>query len=79
MIELRIALSDDWMDFAACKNETSESFFVDEDDELGVFAAKKICNGCPVIEPCLDMGMKLRHGIWGGLTAAERSMLRSLE
>jgi len=66
------------MDFALCKGEEVETFFIDEDDELGVFNAKKICGRCPVSEPCLEMGMKMRHGVWGGMTAKERSMLRSL-
>ena len=79
MREYRVTISDDWMDFALCKEEPVETFFPHEDDELAVFQAKKICGRCPVSDPCLDMGMKLRHGIWGGLTATERSMLRSLQ
>lgn len=78
MIEFRVAVSDDWMDFAACKGEPAEIFFSDADDHEAISKAKKICGQCPVQEPCLDMGMKLKHGVWGGLSAAERSMLRSL-
>jgi WhiB family redox-sensing transcriptional regulator len=79
MREVRMMVSDDWMDFALCKEMPAEVFFPHEDDELAVFNAKKICMRCPVSEPCLEMGMKLRYGIWGGLTATERSMLRTLE
>jgi WhiB family transcriptional regulator, redox-sensing transcriptional regulator len=72
-------VSDDWMDFARCKEMKADVFFSDEKDKVGVLEAKKVCSECPVIDPCLDMGMKMRHGIWGGLTAKERSLLRSIE
>ena len=78
MIEFRVAVSDDWMDFAACKGEPAEIFFPDYDDHEAILEAKQVCQSCFVQEPCLDMGMKLKHGIWGGLTAEERLMLRSL-
>jgi len=78
MIGFRVAVSDDWMDFALCKGAPVEVFFFDVDDEKAELKAKKICAQCPVSEPCLEMGMKMRHGVWGGMTAKERSMLRSL-
>lgn len=79
MREIRIAVSDDWMDFALCRGNDTEVFFCDENDRVGVALAKRVCMQCPVAEPCLEMGMKMRHGIWGGMTAKERSMMRSLE
>ena len=39
-----------------------------------IYAIEK-CNTCPIIESCLEEGMKLEnlpHGIWGGLLAGER-------
>lgn len=78
MIRFQIAVSDDWMDFAACKGEPAEVFFPDYDDHESILQAKEICGECPVQEPCLNMGMKLKHGIWGGLTGMERSMLKDL-
>lgn len=77
MREVRLIVSDDWMDFAACKGMPAEVFFPHEGDAAAVMEAKKVCMQCPVSEPCLDMGMKLRHGVWGGLTAVERLTLRS--
>jgi len=79
MREFRVAVSDDWMDFARCKGAPVEMFFFDWGDEEDEFEAKKVCFLCPVSEPCLEMGMKMRHGIWGGLTAAERAMIREAE
>lgn len=36
--------------------------------------AKDVCNTCPVISECLNTALKdeIDHGIWGGLTPAER-------
>jgi WhiB family transcriptional regulator, redox-sensing transcriptional regulator len=43
--------------------------------------AKEICGGCPVAEMCLDYAItnNEHHGIWGGLSAKERSNLRRKE
>lgn len=39
--------------------------------------AKEICRTCPVKAPCLDYAIRIRehHGIWGGLSEAERRNL----
>lgn len=39
--------------------------------------AKKICEQCRVQRDCLDFALRVRepHGIWGGLTEAERREL----
>lgn len=40
-------------------------------------AARRVCNACPLLEPCRDWG--LRHemfGIYGGLSAGERRVIR---
>ncbi len=79
MREVRLMVSDDWMDFALCKEMPADVFVPQENDELAILNAKNVCMQCPVTDPCLEMGMKMRHGIWGGLTAEERMMLRSLE
>jgi WhiB family redox-sensing transcriptional regulator len=43
--------------------------------------AKSICAGCAVQPECLDYAMSIRelHGIWGGLTEAERRMILAQE
>jgi hypothetical protein len=78
MMEFRVSMSDDWMDFAGCKGAPTELFFCDEDDEEMVMAAKIVCGRCPVEEPCGEMAMKFTFGIWGGMTASERMMLKEL-
>jgi len=39
--------------------------------------AKAICGSCPVRRPCLDYALRIRepHGIWGGLSEAERKQI----
>jgi hypothetical protein len=43
--------------------------------------AKAICRDCAVRRECLDYAMSIRelHGIWGGLTEAERRSVLARE
>ena len=40
--------------------------------------AKLVCARCPVLEPCRTHALSLpeEEGVWGGMTAEERSTLR---
>ena len=44
-------------------------------------AALAVCAACPVRKQCLELSLRQwyigRHGIWGGLLAAEREELRA--
>lgn len=42
--------------------------------ERAIAEAKALCAGCEIREDCLELALALRdeHGVWGGLTAAER-------
>ena len=77
MIEFQVAVSDDWMDFAACKGEDAKIFF-SESTPVMVARAKDICFSCPVIEPCSVLAMKMHHGVWAGMTPRERQEMRRL-
>jgi WhiB family redox-sensing transcriptional regulator len=37
-----------------------------------------LCAACPVSVPCLEMAMveEIEFGVWGGLTANQRTQLR---
>ena len=72
-----------WVQQALCgdSNLDPDIFFpdpdVDTEDEMEKKAriAKEYCLKCPVVDLCLNLGMKpenIRWGIFGGLTAAER-------
>lgn len=61
---------------AKCVGKTDEMFprqtrgKATEMSPAKVAAARAICEGCPVAEPCADGAIQRReqYGIWGGLT-----------
>ena len=73
-----------WIQDADCAkypDEAADIWFPDDevDDEETIAwkeeFATTVCAKCPVIEPCLELGMQkenLRWGIFGGLTAKQR-------
>lgn len=62
-----------WVELAACTATDPELFFTDNIRYIEI--AKRICNGCPVKEECLDHAIdnKEPYGIRGGQTARERA------
>lgn len=72
-----------WQLDAACRGPESVLFFppasVERKDEREdrERRAKTICMECSVRAECLDYALSIRepHGIWGGLTEAERRVL----
>lgn len=71
---------DDWQSRAACRGPQSVVFYppsyVERRDERREREreAKAICRSCQVRAECLDYALRIRepHGIWGGLSEAER-------
>jgi WhiB family redox-sensing transcriptional regulator len=65
-----------WRQQARCRGVDPAVFYPvsDEDEALD---AKAICAQCPVREPCLEyaIGVREKHGVWGGLTERERRRL----
>jgi WhiB family redox-sensing transcriptional regulator len=69
-----------WHLKASCRGPESALFFPPavaerrEDREAREAKAKSICAQCSVRSDCLDFAMRVHepHGIWGGLTEAER-------
>ncbi|MFD3871908.1 WhiB family transcriptional regulator [Streptomyces sp. NPDC058623] len=73
-----------WQAEAACRETASEQFFGPTQEPLEQRQerderAKRICAGCPVAEACLRHALSAqeRYGVWGGLTARERSRLQA--
>ena len=72
-----------WQDKAACRGPHSSIFFPPshferkDDKEAREARAKAICATCSVCQACLDYALRIRepHGIWGGLSEAERKVL----
>jgi WhiB family redox-sensing transcriptional regulator len=72
-----------WHVKAACRGPEAALFFPpslperrDERDARET-KAKEICMECSVQRDCLEFALRVRepHGIWGGLTEAERRRL----
>src|SRR5262245_16688188 len=61
-----------WMAAGNCRLYPPATFF--PSDGVGVDKARKICNGCPVTDPCLEYALEHRidHGVWGGCSERER-------
>ena len=67
-----------WMDAAACAGRTTLFFGLPgERPERRVrreAAARELCAGCPVLEPCRRLARANReNGFWGGETEEERA------
>ena len=73
----------EWQSQGACRTVATGLFF-DSEAKRGARralleeAAKQVCRGCPVLTQCRAHGLACEdYGIWGGLTAKERAVLRS--
>ena len=62
----------DWMQHGNCRNYPPATFF--PSDGVGVDVARKLCESCPVKQPCLEYALTERvdHGVWGGCSERER-------
>ncbi|MFF0488702.1 WhiB family transcriptional regulator [Nocardia sp. NPDC003482] len=62
----------DWQLRAACRTHDVNVFYTG--DESDTAAAKRLCARCPSLVRCRDYALNAHeaHGIWGGLTPAER-------
>ena len=71
----------DWRDHAACSGLDPDLFFPVSASGASlteIEAARRICQCCPVMTPCLRWALDLGQvsGIWGGTTEEERRALR---
>ncbi|MEV1292109.1 WhiB family transcriptional regulator [Pseudonocardia sp. NPDC049635] len=71
-----------WQPRAACRAMGCEVFFAPENEPASARsrrerAAKLICAGCPVRQPCAVHALVNRevHGVWGGLSEDDRERL----
>lgn len=61
-----------WMARGNCTQQAPSTFF--PSDGVGVEIAKRLCEGCPVTEQCLEYALvnRIDHGVWGGTSERER-------
>ena len=74
-------MEEDWRERAACRGENPELFFpvgTSGPALQQIEQAKAICRSCPVARECLAAALENGEdaGIWGGLTAEERRIVR---
>lgn len=70
-------LDQSWRDEAACRGKDPNLFFPEGQGgstNSQAAAAKAVCAGCPVREPCLEYALivAMKDGVWGGLSVKER-------
>ncbi|KQU07138.1 hypothetical protein ASG56_06235 [Rhodococcus sp. Leaf7] len=73
-----------WQLSARCRGKSSDGFFSPSDlrgaalDRFNA-DAKRTCGQCPVMAQCRSYAIESAepYGVWGGLTAKERALLRS--
>lgn len=72
-----------WQEDGECNKYNPDLFYPERPGKKTSYdAARKICDGCPVKDICLDYAMEMednayasRHGMFGGLTPQERQRL----
>lgn len=69
----------EWQLRGACRGADSGLFFHPEGERgparaAREAAAKAVCAGCPVVDPCRRHALATRepYGVWGGMSEAER-------
>ncbi|ATN93713.1 WhiB family transcription factor [Streptomyces phage Abt2graduatex2] len=81
IINFRPSGDQKWARWAECAKPGSAPHYPAEGDQAGISAAKANCYRCPVLAECLEGALATgeQWGIWGGLTAAERTTIRRNE
>lgn len=64
-----------WQDRAACANAPDPNLWCG--GVAATIAAKRVCAGCPVRQDCLAWARdrQITTGVWGGMSARQRSRL----
>ena len=65
-----------WIEQANCRGGDPDVFFVRGTTHAR--AALRLCQDCPVQEPCLEYALEqeIDFGVWGGLTERQRRSLQ---
>lgn len=72
-----------WRVRGLCRGESAVHFYAPPhferkpEKDARESQARALCGACPVRSDCLDyaLGVRERHGIWGGLNELERRLL----
>jgi WhiB family redox-sensing transcriptional regulator len=71
-----VLMETEWMAQGNCVHEPPSTFF--PSDGVGVEIARRICQGCPVQQLCLEYALanRIEHGVWGGCSERERRRIQ---
>ena len=69
-----------WMELGKCQNKDEDGKIFFPDPGNNAFAAKRMCERCPVREKCLDWSLETRqmYGVWGGVSEKKRRQMMHL-
>lgn len=56
---------DGWQHHAQCLDAHPDTPFPEDDDPIGYEIARRLCEECPVISFCLEIGLTEKHGMGG--------------
>jgi WhiB family redox-sensing transcriptional regulator len=75
-LQIAVTTPPAWVDEALCAQTDPEAFYPEKGQPTR--QAKVICRRCPVRGECLADALERndRFGVWGGLSAQEREVLR---
>lgn len=70
-----MTMSTEWREAAACRGLPHAPWYADRRDRPAQELAQELCAVCPVRQACLDYSLAAgeKHGVWGGLTTAQRA------
>lgn len=71
-----IAANADWRSRGVCAQVGGDTWFPERGGSTT--EAKKVCQGCPVKDECLEWAISNdeRFGVWGGVSERERRVLK---
>ena len=55
----------------------ADKLFFSEESAKRISQAKALCSECAIVSECLQRGMEMEFGIFGGLTPQERKALNN--
>jgi hypothetical protein len=67
--------TDSWQHHAECIKYPPDTMFPENEEPHLYERARRICEDCPVIGICLEIGLEDKWGMWGGLDPVSRYKL----
>lgn len=66
---------DGWQHHAECIKYDPDLMYPEDDEPHLYEIAKRVCEECPVVGFCLEIGLNEKWGMWGGLEPSTRYKL----